>query len=47
MTKRALISVFDKTGLIPLAKGLAQLGYEIISIDINVFNCLDISNIRL
>ncbi len=29
--KRALISVSDKTGVVGLAKGLAQLGYEIIS----------------
>nr|WP_099046354.1 bifunctional phosphoribosylaminoimidazolecarboxamide formyltransferase/IMP cyclohydrolase [Terribacillus goriensis] len=28
---RALISVSDKTGIIPFAKGLAALGYEIIS----------------
>ena len=29
--KRALISVYDKTGLLPLAKALASLGIEIIS----------------
>lgn len=28
---RALISVFDKTGLLPFAKGLADLGVEIVS----------------
>lgn len=31
MKKRALISVSDKTGLIPFAQGLERLGYEIIS----------------
>jgi phosphoribosylaminoimidazolecarboxamide formyltransferase / IMP cyclohydrolase len=31
MTKRALISVFDKSGLIPFAEGLAKLGFELIS----------------
>ena len=33
MTKiqRALLSVFDKTGLIPLAQGLAQAGVELVS----------------
>src|SRR5690625_1017715 len=31
MKKRALISVSDKTNLIPFAKGLEQLDYEIIS----------------
>lgn len=31
MKKRALISVSDKTGLIPFAQGLESLGYEIIS----------------
>ncbi|MGV3488209.1 MAG: bifunctional phosphoribosylaminoimidazolecarboxamide formyltransferase/IMP cyclohydrolase [Tuberibacillus sp.] len=31
MTKRALISVFDKSGLIPFAKGLADVGFELIS----------------
>jgi len=31
MAKRALISVSDKTGVIEFAKGLNQLGYEIIS----------------
>lgn len=29
--KRALLSVFDKTGLIDLAKGLAELGIELVS----------------
>ena len=29
--QRALISVSDKTGLVPFAKGLAELGVEIIS----------------
>ena len=28
---RALISVSDKTGLIPLAKGLADRGWELVS----------------
>ncbi len=31
MKKRALLSVFDKTGIIELAKGLEALGYEIVS----------------
>lgn len=31
MTKRALISVSDKTGLIAFAQGLNELGYEIVS----------------
>lgn len=31
MAKRALISVFDKTGVVEFAKELANLGYEIIS----------------
>ncbi len=31
MAKRALISVSDKTGVIEFAKGLADLGYEILS----------------
>ncbi len=31
MAKRALISVSDKTGVIEFAKGLAELGYEILS----------------
>lgn len=31
MRKRALISVSDKTNLIPFAKGLEELGYEVIS----------------
>lgn len=30
-TRRALISVHDKTGIIPFAEGLASLGFEIIS----------------
>jgi phosphoribosylaminoimidazolecarboxamide formyltransferase/IMP cyclohydrolase len=29
--KRALLSVSDKTGLVPFAKGLIELGYELIS----------------
>lgn len=28
---RALLSVYDKTGLIPFAKGLAELGWELVS----------------
>ncbi|WP_217587882.1 bifunctional phosphoribosylaminoimidazolecarboxamide formyltransferase/IMP cyclohydrolase [Lentibacillus saliphilus] len=31
MRKRALISVSDKTGLVPFAEGLVKLGYELIS----------------
>src|SRR5699024_10792835 len=31
MTKRALISVSNKTGIIEFAKGLNELGYEILS----------------
>ncbi|WP_027724853.1 bifunctional phosphoribosylaminoimidazolecarboxamide formyltransferase/IMP cyclohydrolase [Tuberibacillus calidus] len=31
MIKRALISVFDKTGMIPFAKGLVDIGFELIS----------------
>ena len=31
MTKRALLSVYDKTGLIEFARGLASLGFELIS----------------
>lgn len=31
MKKRALISVSDKTGLVPFAQGLVKMGYEIIS----------------
>ena len=31
MTKRALISVYDKTGLIKFVKGIKKLGFEIIS----------------
>ncbi len=31
MARRALISVFDKTGLVTLGKGLAALGFEIVS----------------
>lgn len=31
MKKRALISVSDKTGVVEFAKGLEELGYEIIS----------------
>lgn len=31
MKKRALISVSDKTGIVEFAKGLAELGYEIVS----------------
>lgn len=29
--KKALISVFDKTGLLPFAKGLSELGYGLVS----------------
>ena len=29
--KRALLSVYDKTGLVDLAKGLHELGVEIVS----------------
>ena len=29
--KRALVSVYDKTGLLPFAKGLADLGVELIA----------------
>ena len=28
---RALLSVYDKTGIIEFAKGLANLGYELVS----------------
>lgn len=31
MEKRALLSVSDKTGLVPFAKGLIELGYELVS----------------
>ncbi|MEG2202605.1 MAG: bifunctional phosphoribosylaminoimidazolecarboxamide formyltransferase/IMP cyclohydrolase, partial [Christensenellaceae bacterium] len=31
MTKRAFISVFDKTGVVGFAKGLHELGFEILS----------------
>lgn len=31
MAKRAFISVFDKTGVVDFAKGLTELGYEVIS----------------
>lgn len=31
MTKRALLSVYDKTGVVELARGLADLGYELVS----------------
>ena len=31
MTKRALISVYDKTNIVPLALALVRHGYEIIS----------------
>ena len=31
MKKRALLSVSDKTGLVPFAKGLIDLGYELVS----------------
>lgn len=30
-TKKALISVWDKTGVLDLAKGLVDQGYEIVS----------------
>ena len=28
---RAILSVFDKTGIVEFAEGLAKLGYEIVS----------------
>ena len=28
---RALLSVYDKTGIVEFAKGLAELGYELVS----------------
>ncbi len=31
MTRRALLSVFDKTGLVDFAKGLYELGFELVS----------------
>ena len=31
MTRRALLSVYDKTGLEELARGLAELGFELVS----------------
>src|SRR5438105_2953896 len=31
LSRRALLSVSDKTGLVPFARGLVELGYEIIS----------------
>src|SRR6185295_10423308 len=31
MTKRALLSVFDKTGLDDFARGLRELGFELVS----------------
>ena len=31
MTKRALISVSDKTGIVEFAKGLKEAGFDIIS----------------
>ena len=31
MPKRALLSVYDKTGIAELGRGLADLGYEIVS----------------
>ena len=31
MKRRALISVFDKTGLVPFGKALAELGFELLS----------------
>lgn len=31
MTKRALISVYDKTGIVPFAQKLVELGFEIVS----------------
>ncbi|MFT7579738.1 MAG: phosphoribosylaminoimidazolecarboxamide formyltransferase/IMP cyclohydrolase, partial [Myxococcota bacterium] len=31
MTRRALLSVSDKTGLVPLAKNLAGLGFELVA----------------
>jgi phosphoribosylaminoimidazolecarboxamide formyltransferase/IMP cyclohydrolase len=29
--KRALLSVYDKTGLVELARGLVDLGFELVS----------------
>ncbi len=53
MKKRALISVSDKTGVIEFAKGLSELGYEIVSTGgtekairdagINVINISDVT----
>ena len=40
MTKRALISVTDKSGVVEFAKGLNELGYEIISTG-NTFKTLE------
>src|ERR671916_11100 len=31
MSKRALLSVYDKTGIAELGRGLADLGYEVVS----------------
>ena len=31
MTRRALLSVFDKTGLVEFARGLHELGFELVS----------------
>src|SRR5271168_4623228 len=31
MARRAVISVSDKTGLVPFARGLVELGFEIVS----------------
>ena len=31
MKKRALLSVFDKTGIVDFARGLADCGFEIVS----------------
>ncbi|MCG4734471.1 bifunctional phosphoribosylaminoimidazolecarboxamide formyltransferase/IMP cyclohydrolase, partial [Casaltella massiliensis] len=39
MTKRALISVTDKSGVVEFARSLNELGYEVISTG-NTFNTL-------
>ena len=31
VTQRAILSVYDKTGLLPLAQGLANLGWELVA----------------
>ncbi len=46
MTKRALISVSDKSGLIAFARGLSDLGYEIISTG-GTYNALQESGVTV